>query len=587
MSLTQDLRFAGRMLVKDRAFTLLAIVALGLGIGVNNTVFTFVNAVLLRGLPYKDSHRILHVNARHLKEERGMGVSFADYEDFRAQTRTFEDLVGYRSSPMNLSDADYLPEQFLGTWVTPETFRVLGQPMHVGRDFRAEDGHAGAEAVVIIGYGVWQTRYGGDPNVLGRAVKVNEVPSTIVGVMQQGVKFPFNTDVWQAISPGEQERRRNNRSMGLMGRLKAGRNIEEAQAELAGIASRLAAQYPDTNRDVGVEVMSVNDRFNGGPIRVMFLTLMGAVGFVLLIACANVANLLLSRSAHRSREIAVRLALGASRWRIVRQLLLESILLGSLGGLLGLGLSVVGVRLFDAATQDVGRPYWIQFSMDARVFLFLAGLCILTGIVFGLAPALQISKANVSATLNEGGRSGGPGVRARRFSSSMVVVQLALTIVLLVGAGLMVRSFLKIYSMDIGIRTDRLITMRMSLAERKYKTQDDRRLFHDRLAARLASTPGLQAAAITSSIPLGGGPTYPLEVEGRPAPEQGRNAPRATLLAVSTPYFETLGLPLARGRAFTANRWHARIGDGDRERATGRAVLSGRESNRTPDQASR
>jgi putative ABC transport system permease protein len=551
MSLAQDLRFAARMLVKDRWFTFLAVVALGLGIGVNNTVFTFVNAVLLRGLPYERSERIIHVNARHLTEDRGMGISFPDYEDLKAQTQTLQDLAGYRGGAMNLSDADHVPEQFQGTWVTPNAFGILGQPMHLGRDFRPEDGRPGAEPVVIIGYGVWQTRYGGDPGILGRVVKVNEVPSTIVGVMQQGVKFPTNSDVWQTIVPAEPERRRDNRSMNVFGRLKPGLSQAEARTELTGIASRLTAQYPDTNKDIGVEVMPINDRFNGGPIRIMFLTLMGAVGFVLLIACANVANLLLSRSAHRAREIAVRVALGASRGRIVRQLLVEAVMLGCLGGILGLGLSVIGVRLFDAAVQDVGKPYWIVFTMDALVFGFLAGLCILTGIIFGLAPAVQISKTNVTSTLNETGRSGGAGIRARRFSSSMVVVQLALTIVLLVGAGLMIRSFFKMYNLDLGIRTDRLVTMRLGLAERKYKTQEDRRQFHDRLADRLASTPGVSAAAVASSMPLGGGPAFPLEIDGRPAPVQGQNAPRVTLVAVSPRYFETLELPLRRGRLFS------------------------------------
>jgi len=211
MTFLQDLRFAARMLVKDRWFTLLAVVALGLGIGVNNTVFTFVNAVILRGMPYAESERILNVNGRHLKEDRGMGVSFPDYEDLKAQARTVQDLAGYRGSTMNVSDADHVPEQFFGTFLTPNAFGILGQPMHIGRDFRPEDGRPGAEPVVIIGYGMWQTRYGGDPNILGRPVKVNEVPSTIIGVMQQGVKFPTNADLWQAMVPAEPERRRDSR----------------------------------------------------------------------------------------------------------------------------------------------------------------------------------------------------------------------------------------------------------------------------------------------------------------------------------------------------------------------------------------
>jgi predicted permease len=550
MTLWQDLKFATRMLVKDRSFTLLAVVALGLGIGVNNTVFTFVNAVLLRGLPYEDSDRILHINGRNLKRGGGMGVSYPDYEEFKAQTRTFEDLGGFRGGTMNISEADRVPERIAGQWVTPNTFRILGQPMHIGRDFRPEDGRPGAEPVVILGHGVWKTRYGADPAILGRAIKVNELASTIIAVMPEGVKFPSNAGMWQAIAPTDQERRRDNRSMNVFGRLKPGVTLAEAQAEMTGIASRLATQYPDVNKDVGAEVMTFNDRFNGGPIRVVFLSLMGAVGFVLLIACANVANLLLARSAHRAREVAVRVALGATRWRVVRQLLVESVLLGCLGGVLGLGLSLVGVRLFDAAVEGSGKPYWIQFTMDAQVFAFLAGICVLTGIIFGLAPALQISRTNVNNTLKEGGRSGTGGVRARRFSSGMVVFQVALTIVLLVGAGLMVRSFLKLYSLELGIETDRLVTMRMVLAERKYAKPDDRRLFHERLAARLASAPGVTAATVATAIPLSGGPSHAFEIEGRPAAPEGTERPSVTKVAIGPRYFETLDVRLRRGRTF-------------------------------------
>jgi predicted permease len=551
MTLWQDLRFAARLLIKDRWFTLLAVVALGLGIGVNNTVFTFVNAVLLRGLPYADSQRILHINGRNVKRGGGMGVSYPDYEEFKAQTRTFADLGGFRGGTMNISEADRVPERVAGTSVTPNVFGILGQPMHIGRDFLPEDGRPGAEPVVIVGHGVWKTRYGADPNVLGRSIKVNEIASTIVGVMPEGVKFPSNADMWQAIAPTDQDRRRDNRSLSVFGRLKPGMTVAQAQAEMEGIAGRLAKQYPDVNKDVGAEVMTFNDRFNGGPIKVVFLSLMGAVGFVLLIACANVANLLLARSAHRAREIAVRVALGATRWRVVRQLLVESILLGCLGGVLGLGLSVVGVRLFDAAVQDSGKPYWIQFTMDATVFAFLAGVCVLTGIIFGLAPALQISRTNVNSTLKEGGRTGTGGVRARRFSSAMVVFQLALTIVLLVGAGLMIRSFLKLYALDLGVETDRLVTMRMVLAERKYAKPDDRRLFHERLAVRLGSMPGLKAAAVATAIPLGGGPSHSFEIEGRPAPAEGAQAPSVTKVAVSPRYFDTVDVRLRRGRPFT------------------------------------
>ena len=318
-----------------------------------------------------------------------------------------------------------------GQFVTPNAFGILGQPMHMGRDFRPEDGRPEPSPSSLLATGCGR-RATAATRTSSAAVKINEVPVDHHRRDAAGREVSDNADLWQALTPAEPERRRDNRSMNAVRPAQPGLSMKEAQTEFRGIAGRLATQYPDTNKDIGVEVMAINDRFNGGPIRIMFLTLMGAVGFVLLIACANVANLLLSRSAHRAREIAVR-----ARARRVALAHRPSAAGGELcssgcwAGCWASRLSIIGVRMFDRATQDVGKPYWILFTMDTRVFLFLAGLCVLTGIIFGLAPALQISKTNVSATLNETGRSGGAGVRARKFSSTMVVVQLTLTIVLL------------------------------------------------------------------------------------------------------------------------------------------------------------
>ncbi len=317
------------------------------------------------------------------------------------------------------------------------------------------------------------------------------------------------------------------------------------------IAARLAAQYPDTNKEfTRIAIATFNDRFNGGPIRAVFLSMMGAVAFVLLIACANVANLLLSRSAHRAREIAVRIALGATRWRVIRQLLVESIVLGFIGGALGLLLAIVGVRLFDAAMRDVGKPYWIVFTMDYVVFWFLAGICVLTGILFGLAPALQVSKTNVNEVLKEGGRGTSGGRRARWFSSTMVVVELALTIVLLVGAGLMIRSFLKLYTADIGIDPRHLMSMQIRLDE-KYKTPELRRVFYDRLIPKLTGIAGVEAAALTTSVPPSGGWRRGFEIEGRPWRKSGDEPPQVTSVTVSPGFFATAGVKIRRGRGFS------------------------------------
>jgi predicted permease len=325
-----------------------------------------------------------------------------------------------------------------------------------------------------------------------------------------------------------------------------------AQMELSGFARQLQAQYPDTNKDVDAQVLTFNQRFNGGPIRIIFLALLGAVGFVLLIACANVANLLLSRSAKRSREVAIRFALGASRARVIRQLLIESTLLAFIGGGLGLLLSYAGIGAFDAAVADSGKPYWIVFSMDFTVFGYMAAVCLATGIIFGMAPALQVSKTNANEILKEGGRGTAGGPRARRMRSALVITELALTVVLLIGAGLMVRSFLKLYTLDLGVDSDHLLTMRAELPAKKYESPDQRRQAFDAMLTRIAATPGVRAVALADSIPMGGGSRFDLEIEGKPTPP-GTAAPRAIAISVTPDYFSTVDLSLLRGRAFDAN----------------------------------
>jgi putative ABC transport system permease protein len=300
---------------------------------------------------------------------------------------------------------------------------------------------------------------------------------------------------------------------------------------LSGIAARLRQQYPDTNKYADAGVLTFNERYNGGPIRVVFLMLLGAVGFVLLIACANVANLLLSRSVHRAREIAVRVALGASRFQVVRQLLIESALLACLGGLFGIGLTFFGVRLFDASVSNVGKPYWIVFQLDLWVLVYFAAICLATGVLFGLAPALQVSRANVNEILKDGGRGSGGSRRARRLSSTMVVGELALTLILLAGAGLMVRSFLALYSMDLGVESGHLLTMRTELSQQKYATPEHRQLFVDALLPRLRAVPGVANAAVASNLPLNGGEQRAVIIAGRPALEEGQAEQNASVLA--------------------------------------------------------
>ena len=551
MNLKQDLRVAVRLLDKDKWFTAVAVIALALGIGVNATVFTFVNAVLIRGLPFNDPDRILVVGTRDARG-RDRGASYQDFVDWRAATRTFSGLAAYSGQTMNISDEGRAPERFQGPYISANAFTLIGQQPLLGRGFLPEDDRPGASAVVILGNGVWKNRYGSDPSVLGRNIKVNEIPATVIGVMPEGFKFPTGADLWMPLvqMPQLTEQKRDARNnLDVFGRLAAGVTMAQAQAEMNTIAGKLAHDYPDTNKDISARVMTFNERVNGGPIRLVFLSLMGAVGFVLLIACANVANLLLARSASRAREMGVRISLGASRWRIVRQLLVESVLLSIISGLLGLALASVGVRLFDAATQDVGKPYWIQFTMDGQVFAFFAAVCLGTGIVFGLAPALHVSKTDLNEVLKEGGRSGSSGTRARRWTSALIVAELALTLVLLAGAGLMMRSFLNLYRLDVGVETSQLLTMRLNLPNQKYPTPEQRRVFYDRLDQRLAGLGGIQAATITTNMPLGGGFPRLLSMDGK-EPAAGEQPPTVTQVTIGPRYFETLGIKVLRGRAF-------------------------------------
>jgi predicted permease len=550
MSLLHDLRFAFRLIAKDRWFTAVAVAALALGIGVNATVFTLVNAVLIKGLPFKDSSQLYMVGPKRPTESRMAGFSPMDLEDWRAQTKTFAALAGFSNTQMTLSDERGFPEQASGTFLTANAFQVLGQQPLLGRDFAPGEDRRGAERVIIIGHGIWKNRYAMDRGVLGRVLRVNGEPATIIGVMPEGMMFPTRSTAWMPFAPGPKDTR-SNRPLQAFGRLRADATRAQAQAEAEGIAARLAAQYPETNKELTTAlVQTFNERFNGGEIRQIFLAMMGAVGFVLLIACANVANLLLSRSATRTREIAVRVALGASRWRVVRQLLVESVVLGFIGGALGMLLALGGVKAFDAAVSDVGKPYWIQFTVDWTVIGFLGGVCVLTGVLFGFAPALQVSRTNVNEVLKEGGRGTAGGRRAQWLTGTMVVVEIALTIVLLAGAGVMTRSFLTLYSLDLGIKTDYLMAMRLGLSGTKYEKPEQRIEFYDRLAPRLAGVAGAESVAIATDIPPQGGGRRLLEVEGRPSTE-GTQRPEVSTVIISPTYFETLRAPLRRGRSFT------------------------------------
>jgi putative ABC transport system permease protein len=549
----QDLRTALRVIARDRWLTAAAVTALALGIGVNAAVFTLVNAVLIRGLPFPQSHNLYILGTRNVTAPGRGSLSYREFDHWREQSQAFSGMAAFSNISLNIADDVAMPEQQQGVRATPDLFRVLRVQPALGRDFLPEDGAAGGPAVAILGDGLWRTRYGADPSIVGRSIRINGQPTTVVGVMPPDMKFPTSAELWVVAHRPATESATPPREFGVVARVHDGVTRTAAQADLDTIAARLAAQYPESNTNITALVQTANERFNGGEIRTIFLALLGAVGFVLLIACANVANLQLSRSVQRAREIAVRVAMGATRWRIVRQLLVESVLIACVGGAFGLLIALGGVRLFDVAVTDVGKPYWIKFTLDATVFVYLAGICLATGIIFGLAPALQISRTNVNGVLKEGGRGTTGGRRGQWLSGTMVVVELALTIVLLAGAGLMIRSFLRLQQGEIGIPTEGLMTMRLQLPTPKYAQPETRVTFYDTLLPRLGGLPGAASVALTTTTPGSAPWARRMEIEGRPAAARFQDLPRTSTAIVSPGFFETTTLPIVLGRGLGPN----------------------------------
>jgi putative ABC transport system permease protein len=549
-ALVRDVRFGARMLTKDRWVTLAAVVALAIGIAANNTVFTIVNAILLRDLPFDQPDRIVAIGTR-VGNVRTLnaGVSYADFQDWRAATQTFEGVGATRETTMNVGDERVGPERFVGSYISANTFEILRQRPIVGRDFVPDDDRVGAIPVVIVGHSLWRNRYGSDPNVLGRTIRVNGIPSVVIGVMPDGFSFPTRSGLWQplALLPEMMLASRDARDLSAFGRLAHERNIAQAVADLNGIIATLAQQYPETNRDIAPIVAPYRERSVGNRGRSMLPVLMAVVAVVLLMACANVANLLLARAAVRSHEISIRMAIGAGRAQIIRQLLIESLLLAMLAGAAGWGLSLAAIDAFSSALGGPGGglPYWIRFTVDGRVFAFSAAVCLATAFLFGLVPALQTSKPGIAGILGEAGRATAGTVRSRRWAHGLVVFQLALTPILLTGGGLMMRSIVAQYEMEAGVDTDRIMWARLDLPDSQYPTPEDRVRFYQQLDARLAGVPGL-VAAIASNAPFGGGAGRNLWRDDEVVSREPRR-PRVIVVTTGPRYFDAFRRRLARG----------------------------------------
>jgi putative ABC transport system permease protein len=546
----RDMKYGARVLVKSPGFAAVAILITALGIGANTSIFSVVNAVLLRPLAYPESERLVWLTG--VNPQQGItdsNMSVPDFADWTSRNQVFEELAGFVTGGAQLLNNDE-PERVRRAAVTGSFFRVFRTSPLKGRALQDDDARAGVDPVVVLSHGLWQRRFGADPNVVGSRVTVSGKSVLVVGVMPAGFDFPEQTELWSPLALDPAAERRNNRYLEVAGRLKPGVTVAQAQAQMDAINQSLAAEYDDTNRGSGVKVTELREQLVGN-LRPTLLVLLGAVAFVLLIGCANVANLLLARATSRRKEIAVRTALGASRARIARQLLTESFLLSLAGGGAGLLLSVWMTDLF-VAISPANSPRFGEIKPDGRVFLFTLGVTLVTGLIFGLAPAFQASQADLNETLKEGGRSGSEGGRRNRVRSLLVVSEIALSFMLLAGAGLLVRSFIRLRDVSPGFNPDGVLTMRLSLLPAKYPTDQQKRDFFKLATERMAELPGVKSAAAVLTLPLGGD-TFSVGRafirEGRPAtPEESVNA----AFYLATPdYFRTLQIPVTAGRAFT------------------------------------
>jgi putative ABC transport system permease protein len=548
--LAGDVRFAGRLLRKHRSFTLVATLVLAVGIGVNGVFLTLVEMICLRGLPIDQVDRVMYVATRDARNVDGR-VSFQDFEDFRAAARSVTAIGAFAAAPMTISDEAVAAERFSGVYVSADALATTRQAPLFGRGFRRDDDRTGAPGVALIGYRVWQARFHADPAVVGRNVRINGAPVTVVGVMPDGFRFPTHADVWQPLAamPGLTSQRRDERVLGVLGRLSDGVTAAQASEELDAIAGRLALEYPDTNAGIRVTVAPINDRYNGNVTHPAWLAFMTAGGLVLLIACANVANLLLMRSAERSREIAIRASLGASRRRVIRQLLAESTLIAALGGFAGLGLSIGGLRVVSSLTPPDVLPYWMNFTMNTRLIMVMALLCMGTAILFGLLPALQLSVTDVIRALKDGGPTGSGPSRGRPWTTAFVVCQFALAFVLLAQLALSVRLVLAERDKDPAIDMTRVLTLMVELPDYAYRTPGERLDRLRQLQERLQQLPSVSAAALTTALPFGGSTGRQLVLDGAES-GSGKSGPTVQTVIVSPRYFETLGLAIVRGRGF-------------------------------------
>lgn len=544
-----DLRFAFRQLLKNPGFTAVAVIMIALGIGANSAIFSVVNAVILRPLPFPDSDRLLWVIEKSSRSE-SIPISFPDFTDWQAQQTVFEQIGVYNWGDYNLSGAGD-PLRLRAAQMTATAFYALATTPFIGRVFTPDEDRPGAPRVVVLSHGLWQDRFGGNTNVINQTIHLSEQSYTVIGVMPSGFVFPNPVDIWIPLgsvrNQGSYDQRGSHPGLEGIARLKSGVTLAQARSEMDTISDRLEQQYPESNKDLRVRLDPLMRKVVGNTRGALWI-LLGAVGLVLAIVCANVANLLLARAMDRQKEMALRIAMGADRWRIVRQLLTESLLLAALGGVLGLLLAHWSLKGIVTLSQNA-LPRAAEIHMDGGVLAITALSALLTGVVFGLAPAWQASRPNVQAVLKDTARGTTSGQTQMR--QGLIVAEISLTLVLLFGAGLLLRSFLNLQTINPGFSSDRVLCFSLNLPTQKYVTLDQQNVFYQSLVEKLRTVAGVEAVGLASRSPLQAFNwlgTY--RIEGQPEPSPSEELTMDICVA-SPDYFRAMGMTLLRGRAFT------------------------------------
>jgi len=541
----QDARYALRGLRRSPGFALTAIATLAVGIGINATVFTVTDAVLFKGFPgVERNDRLLYIS------NGGCCISYPDYLNIRAAAKSFQGMGITHGISSVISDGNSFPEHVDVTEVSAGIFQVVGRKPALGREFLPAEEVEGAAPVAILSYGLWARRYAKDPGIVGRTIRRDGALATIVGVMPEGFSFPQTVDLWVPLVRTAQVLNRDRTDTWFaFGRLRDGIRFASARAEVEGIIRRLESAYPLTYARNHLVVQRFHEFFIGANAAMLYGAMWGAVGFVLLIACANLANLLLARALGRSREISVRMALGAGRWRTIRQLLVESVILSGLGGFLGWWVAKWSVRAYQLAMAAKSSWLVLDYTMDQRVLAYLIAISIGTGVLFGLAPAVRLFQLDLNAALKDGGRAATTGGRANRLSAILVTGEIALAIVLLAGAGVMIRSFLKIHTANMGVDTSRIVSASFDLPRNRYARPEQRLAFYEDLAARLAAIPGVDSTAMAETLPSWNARRLPYELDS--APSAGERHPKVLAMKISAGYFQTLGARVLSGRDFS------------------------------------